>query len=77
MHTDTAALDLEVGDSAVSVSGGTADAASPLMMTLRLSMAVVSSFSLAVLSRGGCICDAQVTMGLTAFPCGTRYSGNV
>ena len=73
----TAALDLDVGDSAVSVSGGTADAASPLMMTLRLSMAVVSSFSLAVLSRGGCICDAQVTMGLTAFPCGTRYSGDV
>ena len=42
MHTDTAALYLDVGDSAVSVSGGTADAASPLMMTLRLSMVAVS-----------------------------------
>ena len=42
MHTDTAALDLDVGDSAVSVSGGTADAASPLMMTLRLSMVAES-----------------------------------
>ena len=73
MHTDTAALVLDVGDSAVSVSGGTADAVSPLMKTLRLSMAVAYSFSLAVLSRGGCIGDAQVTMGLTAFPCGTRF----
>ena len=73
MHTDTAASDLVVGDSAVSVSGGTADAASPLMMTLRFSMSVAFSFSLAVLSSGGCIGDAQVTMGLTAFPCGTRF----